>query len=672
MTPRSRPCRLRIFLALLFTLAVTPGEAAPTDPQSPASQRFAEAHESAREGDRINARKAFEASIDSLPLLQDHALFYAARMEMEQDETQLARKHLERLLRDHPDSIWVGQALVLRGNLFLAQGKGSDALQDFDQAIRHGPASGRAAARLGRAQALAAAERFPEAWALALELARVSGKVGAGAGELRETLASMGPQKLGTDATSFRLQLARARLAAGEPRRALETLRPLLRGSDPSSARPQAEALAEAAYRASGNTAAAADMTNALIARAQPANLAGDALYGRARRAWNRNEDNAAQKDYRLFLAKFPTHAKRPEALHALARIAESAGDLSLAAQRYHEILVSYPSSRVAETAAWRRGFVLYLASDHIGAAEAWRDLGSKDSGVYWRARALEALQQERIAQKIDQNLLQNEPTSYYSWWLDESGKGIPAAAPAPRKPSTPQPPQSPSAQRHLAKAELLAALRLPESAEKELDAVRQETGNTAFLMQAYADVGAWGRSIRIARAREARGEKGLARAIHPKAHAQEFARAGKRYGVDPLLLASLSRRESLFEERARSPVGAYGLMQLMPATARQLAGRPMPTSELAIPDTNIDLGARYLAQLLKKYQGRLIPALAAYNGGPKAVARWETSNGTRSGDEYVELITYRETRKYVKAVLENYRIYRTLYGSTYPPPRLY
>ena len=56
----------------------------------------------------------------------------------------------------------------------------------------------------------------------------------------------------------------------------------------------------------------------------------------------------------------------------------------------------------------------------------------------------------------------------------------------------------------------------------------------------------------------------------------------------------------------------------------------------------------------------------------PKAVARWETRSGDRSGDEYVELISYRETRKYVKAVLENYRIYRQLYGSNAPPPRLY
>lgn len=672
MTSIGNPGRLAISLTILLVLAPRLLEAAPTDPQASASQRFAQAHQSARNGDRIQARQAFEASIDSLPLLQDHALFYSARMEIEQDEPGLAQKHLARLLQDHPDSIWVSDALVLRGNLVLDDRQPAKALRDFDQAIRTGSAGTRSVARLGRARALAANNQLSAAWDLTLELAGLRGKEGKRASELREELAVLGPQKLGTDESSFQLALARARLKSGDPRAALRSLQPLLARSTPDRLRAETETLAAASHRATGNTAAATKLTDALIARGKPADLAGDALYGRARRAWNRDEDRAARDDYRSYLARFPNHRKRSDATHALARIAESAGDMPLAAKRYREILADHPSSRVAETAAWRQGFVLYLDGDYPGAAEAWRQLGANAAGVYWRARALEAMKKDRIARKIDQQLLQSDPTGYYSWWLDTAGAQISTTTSGIKPAGTPSPPNSTTAQTHLAKAQLLAELGLPASAEQELDAVRAETGNTAFLMEAYAQIGAWGRSIRIARAREARGEKGLATAIHPQAHAEEFTRAGKRYGLDPLLLASLSRRESLFEERARSPVGAFGLMQLMPATAKELAGRPVTTEELAVARTNVDLGSRYLAQLLRKYDGRLIPALAAYNGGPKAVARWETRSGDRSGDEYVELISYRETRKYVKAVLENYRIYRQLYGSNAPPPRLY
>ncbi len=669
---QARLPRLALGLAVLLVLAVDPAGSTPTDPGAPSSQRFARAHQNAQDGNRDAARKDFEASIDGLPLLQDHALYYAARLEIEQGEPQLARQHLERLVRDHPDSIWVSDALVARGSLWLDEGHPAKALQDFDEAIRRGSAGTRTAARLGRARALAANNQLPAAWDLTLELAGSRGKEGKSAGELREELADLGPEKLGTDESSFHLALARARLKGGDPRGALQALQPLLAEAAPERRRAQTEILAATAYRATGNVKAATKLSDALITRGAPADLAGDALYGRARRAWNRDEDRAARDDYRLFLAKFPKHRKRADATHALARIAESAGDMPLAAKRYREILADHPSSRVAETAAWRQGFVLYLDGNYAAAAEAWHQLGNQPSGVYWRARALRALQKDRVAQKIHQNLLQNDPTGYYSWWLDSTGKQLSGGTPETKPAKLPSPPTSPGAQAHLAKAELLAALGLPKSAELELDAVRAETGNTAFLMGAYAEIGAWGRSIRIARAREARGETGLATAIHPQAHAEEFARAGKRYNLDPLLLASLSRRESLFEERARSPVGAFGLMQLMPATAKELAGRPVTTDELAIARTNVDLGSRYLAQLLKKYDGRLIPALAAYNGGPKAVARWETRSGDRSGDEYVELISYRETRKYVKAVLENYRIYRQLYGSNAPPPRLY
>ena len=69
-----------------------------------------------------------------------------------------------------------------------------------------------------------------------------------------------------------------------------------------------------------------------------------------------------------------------------------------------------------------------------------------------------------------------------------------------------------------------------------------------------------------------------------------------------------------------------------------------------------------FLRQLLDRYNGSRVKALAAYNAGPDAVAKWERRYGGRDADEFVELITYRETRDYVKAVLRNYRIYRLLY----------
>jgi soluble lytic murein transglycosylase len=138
---------------------------------------------------------------------------------------------------------------------------------------------------------------------------------------------------------------------------------------------------------------------------------------------------------------------------------------------------------------------------------------------------------------------------------------------------------------------------------------------------------------------------------------------------VDPFLVAGLIREESLYSARVVSPVGAIGLMQLMPATAQKVARQlGMQDSDydpqgLYEPEHNIQLGTYYLGQLLNEFQDNIIYSVAAYNAGPQAVKRWIAQNGQRDPDEFVELIGYRETRGYVKRVVGSYRIYRTLFG---------
>lgn len=114
--------------------------------------------------------------------------------------------------------------------------------------------------------------------------------------------------------------------------------------------------------------------------------------------------------------------------------------------------------------------------------------------------------------------------------------------------------------------------------------------------------------------------------------------RAAARYGVDPLLLASIVEIESGFDPEAVSHRGATGLMQVMPATA----GKDGP-DELCDPELNLDAGARYLRHLLKRFGGDLELALAAYNAGPSNVRR------------FGGVPPFRETRRYVDKVLELY-----------------
>ncbi|MBQ0755118.1 MAG: transglycosylase SLT domain-containing protein [Gammaproteobacteria bacterium] len=150
-----------------------------------------------------------------------------------------------------------------------------------------------------------------------------------------------------------------------------------------------------------------------------------------------------------------------------------------------------------------------------------------------------------------------------------------------------------------------------------------------------------------------------------PAAMQEEFEQAGKKTDVDPWLLMAVSRRESAFNPHARSHVGATGLMQLMPATARQVADQidmPRPdASSLREPDINLRLGSQYLSDLLKRYNGNRVLALAAYNAGPHRIDRWLADTNVPF-DVFIESIPFYETREYVQAVLA-YRVILSRHG---------
>lgn len=111
-----------------------------------------------------------------------------------------------------------------------------------------------------------------------------------------------------------------------------------------------------------------------------------------------------------------------------------------------------------------------------------------------------------------------------------------------------------------------------------------------------------------------------------------------KKYDVDPALVAAVIEQESRFKPRARSHVGAKGLMQLMPRTGRWMGAR-----DLYDPEQNIDAGVKYIKYLNQRFNGDLKKTIAAYNGGEGNVMR------------YRGVPPFRETRQYVKKVLKNY-----------------
>jgi soluble lytic murein transglycosylase len=169
----------------------------------------------------------------------------------------------------------------------------------------------------------------------------------------------------------------------------------------------------------------------------------------------------------------------------------------------------------------------------------------------------------------------------------------------------------------------------------------------------------------------EAIGDAGLAvrfepaRAdTHPRPYPEIVEAAAARHGLDPNLVWAVMRVESIYNPRIISYAGAIGLLQIMPRTGRliahQMGNDDFTVDDLLDPATNIEMAAWYLSSLIRRFEGRIPLAVAAYNGGPHNVRRWMADHGRAMPvDALCERIPFEQTHRYVRRVLSHYAAYR-------------
>ena len=147
-----------------------------------------------------------------------------------------------------------------------------------------------------------------------------------------------------------------------------------------------------------------------------------------------------------------------------------------------------------------------------------------------------------------------------------------------------------------------------------------------------------------------------------PVTYSDQVLNNASLQSLDPAVVFGLMRQESMLDKNAQSPVGARGLMQIMPDTGRQIARKlnePWSSADsLFNPDTNIKYGTFYYKQLLNRFNGNFALAAAAYNAGPNRVNQWMPSGQLMPADVWIETIPFKETRKYVTSVLSYAMIY--------------
>ena len=371
------------------------------------------------------------------------------------------------------------------------------------------------------------------------------------------------------------------------------------------------------------------------------------------------------------------TEAEKAESLYLKARVLEDLNREADAVTAYRAVAMQFPNREAAAASLWRLGWLAWVKRDVTSAQKSWTrlaELGGAGAyrlpALYWTGRAREQVGTASAAELYNQ-ILAEAPRSYYG--MLAAGRlgrtregGVAGQIALPQEPR-----EALTDDSSLARVVLLRRINLIEEAASELEeAVQGAVSNPVRLYgmaSVYIEAERYHMALRIMRRHfqtlAATGDPSLPRAFwemfYPYAWRDEMRDAAQRRGIDPYLVAAVVREESSYYPKATSPVGARGLMQLMPTTARLMS----PGGDLEDPGFNIELGTRFLAGLMREFNDPRL-ALAAYNAGPTRVRQWLNSRRSDDIEAFVEQIPFDETRLYVKKVVLSWDEYRRIYGS--------
>ena len=663
-------------LVLLMWLSAVPARAV-TDSEA----EFVRAYRYYSDGDHSRAAALFRSALsDTRLVLGDYALYYLGRTASAEGKHDEARGHLDELKKSFPESIWATEASFMRVELDLARKRYREAIRravTLKKTATGKAARARTAYYLG--QAHEALGKDSEAYAFHQEARRRAPRStwGSRARQRVRELRRKHPERLGLGDGNAMLREARQLRRERDYPAAAELYRRILRETD--FRRLSLEGLA-AVYRKMRLREEEEQVLRRYVRHYPQRARAGTALTRIATIQWNRNDNAGALETLREFRRSYPDHIRRRYAVYVIGRIHESMGRQKAAIRTYRQLFAKeHRYSRFRDQAAWRLAWIHHRRSDPATARTLFHEIAGRGGDLevaasFWEARTAETLKDLVTARRLYRRVVGKDPESYYAVLATRRLEGMGVALPDPLSPERPEkevgaPRLGARAGFHLVRARTLARLGLNRLAHPELDHVRKHSKHTAglklLLMREYARTHAHHRSLSLALQSPPSPE--TLRLRYPLAHWDTVRRYAAKNGLDPYLVLSLIRQESMFKPKAVSPANAHGLMQLLHETARTEAskiGLPEPEArQLFDPELNIRLGVHHLKGLLEDYAHSRAKALAAYNAGKEAVERWTRDLGSADEVEFIERISYRETRRYVKAVLRNYHAYRTLYG---------
>jgi soluble lytic murein transglycosylase len=394
----------------------------------------------------------------------------------------------------------------------------------------------------------------------------------------------------------------------------------------------------------------------------------------------------------RELVASWPQESWAEETLNNLATHYILVSDDERALGVFREVLERFPASRHAQRAGWKAGWAAYREG-RFGEAVRLFEMSAgrfprsdyRPSWIYWAGRAHDQLGNAETANARYAIVVADYQNSYYgrlaSAILSERRVTPAAAAPASAAaaPASSIGGGSPALPPTAATIRALIAQELYDDAVNELQYAQRAWGDSAAIQATlgliYSRTGDLRRGINAMKRAypqyiTAGGEDlpiAMLKVLFPVAYWDQIKRHSKLRGLDPYMMAALMAQESTFDPQIRSHANAVGLMQVLPSTgaryARRIGLRRFRPSMLTVPETNIRLGTAIFTDLVARFDGGTHLALASYNAGEGAVARWVAERPGIGRDEFIDDIPYPETQNYVKRIVGTAEDYRRLYG---------
>ena len=395
--------------------------------------------------------------------------------------------------------------------------------------------------------------------------------------------------------------------------------------------------------------------------------------------------DEAFLTQTQALVRDFPSSSWAEEALNNLGTYYILKNDDAQAARAFTELYEKFPGGQRAERAAWKSGWWAYKNAEYgetvrvfEKAAASFPRSDYRPLFLYWSARSHAKLGAGGDAQ----SRLRLIVTDYGNWSYGRlAGRHLSRSAQttlvADAVPAARQSPPRPADPANAGVIRLLLASELYDDALNELRFAQRSSGSSpvidATIAWAYYRKGELRRAITLMRraypqhlTADQSLPKEILQVIFPLTYWDLIRKHAAVRNLDPYLVAALIGQESTFDPEIRSSANAWGLMQIVPSTGRQLARslgiRRFTTKMLTNPEINVRMGTLYFSKLVQQFGGTYY-ALASYNAGENRVVRWKAERPGLDEDEFIDDIPFPETQNYVKRILGTAEDYRQLYG---------